>query len=36
MGHKTPSSNAIAEGEKKMREMEEMEKGRRRRVMLKF
>ena len=30
VGGKTPSPNAIAKGEKKRREMEEMEKGRRR------
>ena len=35
MGHKTPSPNVVAEGEKERREMEEIE-GRRRRVMLKF
>ena len=36
MGQKSPSPNAAAQGEKEMREMEEMEEGRRRRVLLKF
>ena len=33
---KSPSPNVVVEGEKEMREMEEVEEGRRRRVMLKF
>ena len=36
MGHKTPSPNAIAGGEKERREMKEMVEIRRRRVQLKF